>query len=375
MTFLKGFLDQVEDWFLKGQRFAMARVVESIGSSPLPIGAAMLVGPNGEALGSVSGGCVEGAVYHTATEVLSGAPPRTERYGYSDADALSVGLTCGGILTILIEAIDRDTFPHFEEVIAHVREGEPVAWVTGPVTTTGAEVHRIVLDGNKPSGTFGDAALDTEIAGLLKSSLHHSASGLHRIFKRGVSCSIGAPDEESNSLNLFIHALTGPPRLIVVGASSHAAALASLGRALGYHTTVCDARPVFATGERFPDSHEVVREWPDRYLMHTPIDARTAICILTHDARFDVPAVLAALASPAGYIGVMGSRTTHHDRNRRLCEAGVTTEQMRRVHSPIGLDLGGRTAEETALSILAEIVALRNGRSGKALAAVHGPIH
>ncbi|MDV8071343.1 XdhC/CoxI family protein [Rhodococcus sp. IEGM 1366] len=372
-TFLKGFLNQVEDWFHHGHRFAIARVVESVGSSPLPIGAAMVVGPKGEALGSVSGGCVEGAVYQAALEILGGAAPRIEQYGYSDADAFAVGLTCGGTVTVLIEAVDRASFPRFDRVLSNVRQGSPVSWATGPITTTGAEVYRIVLpDANPAPGTFGDAKLDVEVTGLLESSMRTDTSGLHRIVGVGPD---STRDDGSANLDIFIHIVSGPPRLIVVGASSHAAALATLGRALGYHITVCDARPIFATDERFPDSHEVVREWPDRYLANTHIDTRTAICILTHDARFDVPAVVAALASPAGYLGVMGSRKTHNDRIQRLRKAGVTAEQMRRVRSPIGLDLGGRSADETALSILAEIVALRNGRTGLPLAMASGALH
>ena len=165
------------------------------------------------------------------------------------------------------------------------------------------------------------------------------------------------------------------PRLIIIGAVEFSVALSRLGAASGFEVTVCDPREAFASPARFPDAHEVVHEWPHDYLARTPIDARTAICVLTHDPRFDVPALAVALRSPAGYVGAMGSRRTHDDRARRLADAGLTDVETQRLRSPIGLALGGRTPEETALSILAEIVMVRSGGRGGALRDTTGPVH
>jgi xanthine dehydrogenase accessory factor len=165
------------------------------------------------------------------------------------------------------------------------------------------------------------------------------------------------------------------PRLIIFGATDFAAALAPAGKLLGYHVTVCDARPVFATAERFPVADDVVATWPHRYLESTPTDDRTALCVLTHEAKFDIPLLQLALRLPVAYVGAMGSRRTHTDRLERLRSAGVTAPELSRLCSPIGLDLGARTPEETALSIMAEIVALRHGGSGASLRLSNGPVH
>ncbi|MDX1887981.1 XdhC/CoxI family protein [Mycolicibacterium sp. 050158] len=370
MTFLAEFADQVGDWYRGGHRFALCRVVASRGSSPLPIGATMVVGPKGEALGSVSGGCVEGAVYQAAMEILQGAPPRLEQYGYSDADALAAGLTCGGTVTVFVEAVDEQSFPGFGRILAAVGQSTTAAWATDVARLADSPSYRMTrFDSGEGVGSLGEPALDSRVADLLTSAVQTSqGSGLHRMAREG-------GDTLPAEVCVFVHVLYPPPRLIIVGASSHATALAAVGKAVGFHTTVCDARPVFATPDRFPGADEVVRQWPGEYLAQTHIDGRTAVCVLTHDTRFDVPAVLAALRSSAAYIGVMGSRKTHHDRLRRLRDAGATPAQLARLHSPIGLDLGGRSAGETALSILAEIVAVRHARSGRPLATIEGPLH
>jgi xanthine dehydrogenase accessory factor len=182
----------------------------------------------------------------------------------------------------------------------------------------------------------------------------------------------GLPAE---AVTVFVEAFAPPPRMLVFGAIDYATALVSMGRFLGYRVTVCDARPVFATARRFPAADEVVCEWPSRYLARVPVDRRTVICVLTHDPKFDVPVLRLALRSPAGYVGAMGSRRTHEDRLRRLREDGLTDAELARLRSPIGLDLGGRTPEETAVAIAAEIIQTAWGGSGAPLGRAEGRIH
>ena len=217
------------------------------------------------------------------------------------------------------------------------------------------------------SGTLGadmlDEAVDVDARGMLEQGL----TGIRRYGAGGVRM--------GDELSVFVNSFAPPPRMLVFGAIDFAAAVARVGKFLGYHVTLCDARQIFATKSRFPDADEVVVEWPHRFLARTPVDARTVICVLTHDPKFDVPVLEVALRSPAGYIGAMGSRRTHEDRLERLREAGLTEEELARLRSPIGLDLGARTPEETAVSIAAELIQLRYGRTGSALTDTDGRIH
>ncbi|MGW0203133.1 XdhC family protein [Nonomuraea sp. NPDC003201] len=266
--------DTLHLWCRQARPFALATVVDVHGSAPLPPGTSVAVDEDGNAVGSISGGCVEGAVYELCRQVLGdrGTPQRA-RFGYSDDDAFAVGLTCGGELDVLV----------------HVRASRP--------------------------------------------------------------------------------------RLLVFGAVDFAAALSEAGAFLGYRVTVCDGRPVFATTARFPHADEVVVGWPHRYLQRTTVDARTAVCVLTHDAKFDIPLLRLALDLPVGYIGALGSRRTHDERLRLLRKARVSEEQLGRLRSPIGLDLGARTPQETAVSIAAEIIAHINLATGRPLSQLTGPIH
>jgi xanthine dehydrogenase accessory factor len=366
-------LDDIAEWYVSGETFGLATVVNTFRSAPRPPGAAMAVSAGGEAVGSVSGGCVEGAVYELAQEVISSGVPVMRRYGVSDDDAFSVGLTCGGILDVLVEPVGPVTFPEFSEVVASISRREPVAVVTvvaGP-GTLGA---RRVIWPSHAAGSLApglpyarrlDAAVDDDARGMLAQGLtgqrHYGRQGERRL----------------DELTVFVHAFAPPPRMLVFGAIDFAAAVARTGKFLGYHVTVCDARPVFATAKRFPEADEVVVTWPHRFLdeVSAQIDERTVICVLTHDPKFDVPLLEAALRTPAGYIGAMGSRRTHTDRLDRLREAGLTDGELSRLRSPIGLDLGARTPEETAVSIAAELIQLRWGGSGRPLTETDGRIH
>ncbi len=370
-------LSQLLQWWERGETVGMGTVVATWRSAPRPPGASMLVGPGGEAVGSVSGGCVEGAVYELSQSVVKSGSPVLHRYGVSDEDAYAVGLTCGGILDVYVEKISRQTFPELGEVAADIAAGRPVAVATIVAHPDPARLGRRLVvrpegDVRERQGTIGsdraNDAVSDDVRGLL-------ASGHSETLTYG-------PDGERRGEGMRVFASVHAPaaRMLVFGAIDFAAACARVGRFLGYTVTVCDARPVFATASRFPDADEVVVDWPHRYLAAEAaagnLDERTVICVLTHDPKFDVPLLEVALQLPTvAYIGAMGSRRTHDDRLARLREIGMTGEELSRLSSPIGLDLGARTPEETAVSIAAEIIALRWGGRGERLTAADGPIH
>jgi len=379
---VRDILDPLAKWWEAGDTVGLATVVRTFRSAPREPGAAMAVGASGEVIGSVSGGCVEGAVYEAAQEVVASGQARLETYGVSDDEAFSVGLTCGGILHVFVEPVSTALFPEMAEVAAAIREGVPVAVATvieGPGKVGARRVIWAAETGDEPaeqglagkrgaSGTLGagerlDQAVDDDVRGMLAQGL----TGVRHYGEHG--------ERRLDDLAVFVHSFAPPPRMLVFGAIDFAAAVARAGKFLGYHVTVCDARPIFATKSRFPDADEVVVEWPHRFLAATPIDQRTVICVLTHDPKFDVPLLEVALRTPAAYIGAMGSRRTHDDRLERLRNAGLTDDELARLRSPIGLDLGARTPEETAVSVAAELIQLRWGGSGKPLTETQGRIH
>lgn len=363
--------EELHRWVGQGRSFAVATVVGVGGSAPRQPGAALAVDADGTAIGSVSGGCVEGAVYDLCRQALQSGDTVAERFGYSDEDAFAVGLTCGGVLDVLVVpvGVDAPWREVFAAGLAAAARGEAAALARltdGPAALAG----RALLV--RPDGTYdgtlgGHPELDRTAAAEAAALLDAGRTGTVVIGEDGSRC--GQP------LTLFVESSVPAPRMIVFGAIDFAAALVRVGRFLGYRVTVCDARPVFATRARFPEADEVVVDWPHRYLESTEVDGRTVLCVLTHDAKFDVPLLERALRLPVAYVGAMGSRRTHEDRNRRLREVGVTEIELTRLHSPIGLDLGARTPEETALSIGAEIVAVRRGGSGVSLTGAHTPIH
>ncbi|MER6614989.1 XdhC/CoxI family protein [Streptomyces xantholiticus] len=363
--------EELNRWVEQGRSFAVATVVAVGGSAPRQPGAALAVDSEGTAIGSVSGGCVEGAVYELCRQALEDGNSALESFGYSDEDAFAVGLTCGGVIDILVTPVHTDAPARelFAAALATAARGEAaaVARITdGPADLAGRAL--LVRPGGTYEGTLGGhPELDRTAASEAAAMLDAGRTGTVVIGEDGSRC--GRP------LTLLVESSVPAPRMIVFGAIDFAAALVRVGRFLGYHVTVCDARPVFATAARFPDADEIVVEWPHRYLESTEVDGRTVLCVLTHDAKFDVPLLELALKLPVAYVGAMGSRRTHEDRNRRLRDVGVTELELARLRSPIGLDLGARTPEETALSIGAEIVANRRGGSGVSLTGAHTPIH
>jgi xanthine dehydrogenase accessory factor len=354
----------------------MGTVVGTWRSAPRQPGAAMLVGPDESAVGSVSGGCVESAVYALAQEVVADGHPVLQRYGVSDNDAFAVGLTCGGILDVFVEKVSQQTFPELADIAADIQAGRPVAVATvvehPDFTRLGMRMIVRPAEDSPIIGSVGSARADAAVADDVRGLL---AAGKTELLTYG-------PDGQrrGEGMRVFAASYAPPPRMLVFGAIDFAAAVARLGSFLGYRVTVCDARPVFATRTRFPDAHEVIVDWPHRYLSGEVeagrIDGRTVICVLTHDPKFDVPVLEIALRlTQVGFIGAMGSRKTHEERLQRLREAGLTEGELEQLSSPIGLDLGARTPEETAVSIAAEIVSQRWGGHGVRLAELSGRIH
>ncbi|MEV4702217.1 XdhC/CoxI family protein [Actinoplanes sp. NPDC049316] len=342
-----------------GERAGLATVTATWSSAPRQPGAAMLVRADGTALGSVSGGCVEGAVYELCREVAESGEPRTVRFGVADDDAFAVGLPCGGTIELFVE---RAGFPEVDVLAAEVAADRPVALLTGVAGP--ARGHHLVLTPGERYGSLGGDTIDAAAAENGRALLAAGHTGLVRL-EPGTA--------------VLVTSFPPAARMLVFGATDHAAAVARIGSFLGYRVTVCDARPVFATARRFPGAAEVVTGWPHRYLAAEAtagrVDGRTVVCVLTHDPRFDVPVLQVALRLPLAYVGAMGSRRTHDDRLARLREAGLDAAALGRLCSPIGLDLGARTPEETAVSVAAEIVALRRHGTGERLSGTSGPIH
>jgi xanthine dehydrogenase accessory factor len=363
--------EELHRWAEAGRDFAVATVVGTGGSAPRLPGAALAVDRDGTVVGSVSGGCVEGAVYELCRQALEEGESVRESFGYSDDDAFAVGLTCGGVIDILVTPVRAcdPVRPLYARVLAAVAAGESVALarlVEGPAGMLGRALV-VRADGSYEGGLGDLPGLDETVAAEARALLDAGRTGTVHVGEQGSRC--GAP------LSILVESQVPPPRMIVFGAVDFAAALVRAGKFLGHHVTVCDARSVFATRGRFPEADEIVVDWPHRYLESTGTDRRTVLCVLTHDAKFDVPLLTRALRLPVAYVGAMGSRRTHLDRLDRLREAGVTDLELARLRSPIGLDLGARTPEETALAIAAEIVAARRGGTGLPLTGAHTPIH
>lgn len=374
-------------WCRDGEAVGVATVVSTSGSTPLPVGATMLVGPGGTAYGSVSGGCVEADVHAVASEVVVTGVPVLRRYGIADEVAMNVGLTCGGALDVFVRCISHHDLPDLEGLMRAIADDQPVVAATVVEHPDATVVGRRIVVRRAPSDATdaaGGAPFGADEQG--RRLLQTVSSDAVGVLASGTSATLSyGPSGERQGVGArVLYEVSAPqPRLIIFGAVDFAAALAAAASLLGYRVTVCDARPAFANPERFTGADEVVIDWPDRYLA-AEIDAGrigpdTALAVLTHDPKFDVPLLALALARhqarEIGYIGAMGSRRTHDLRETRLREHGLGAAELAGLHSPIGLDLGARTPQETAVSILAEIVAHRWGGSGRPLAAVTTPVH
>jgi xanthine dehydrogenase accessory factor len=345
-------LDEIETWSAAGYDVAVATVIRVVGSAPRPVGARMIVSSGGQMAGSVSGGCVETTVYEEMMDILDGGPPRVLHFGITDDMIWDVGLACGGAIDVFAHRLDPALVAAFRD---HVERGDPLALVT-VVAGQAVGDTSLITPG---SVVFGSE--DARIAQRAREMLATRAEG-------------GAVHEVLPATEVFIEPFLPPPVLIVVGGVHIAIPLTRFAKWLGFYVIIVDPRAKFANRERFPDADEVLLEWPDEALAHLEIDDATYIVLLTHDPKIDEPTLASALKTQAAYIGAIGSRKTHAARFERMVRWGVTAEQLQQVYAPIGLDLGGRTPEETALSIIAEVVAVKNGRTGASLRATAGPI-
>lgn len=363
---MKELLPQLLQWFEDDVPFALATITETWGSAPRAKGAAMAVSSAGEVLGSVSGGCVEGSIYELAREVLTSGAPMSEVFGVEDDDAFAVGLTCGGTMKVFVELINATTFPEFAAMAVRLEKGEQLSIAT---VLNGAPSGRrhLVANLDHHIGELSSAELTLAVIGNAKRLLMSGESGTVHLGQNG--------EEDRADVAVFLSSFAPPPRMFIFGATDFAGAMVKMGRFLGFHVTLCDARATFATPQRFPEADEIVVEWPHKFLKNASVDVRSVICVLTHDAKFDIPLLEAALLTEARYIGAMGSRRTHEDRIARLKAAGLNEDKLNRLSSPIGLDLGGSTPEETAVSIAGEIIAASSGGSARPLRFLSSPIH
>ena len=353
---MRELIDTVDAWQAEGVEFGRAVVVRTFGSAPRPAGAVMLAAADGRLAGSVSGGCVEGAAFEQIEGARAVDRARVIRYGISDEQAWDVGLACGGTIDVLVEPRVRP------EVVAAAREagmcvaiplpGDAPAPEFGPVTPGPGEPSPAVVlvsAGGALTGSLGSPAADSALRAAALTALDRGESGTVSIEGRQV----------------FLEAYPVKPRLVVVGAVEVARFLVRFARELGYETIVVDGRASFATPARFPDVDQLIVGWPDEVADEIGLGPRDAVAVLTHDVKFDEPAIVEALRRACRYVGAVGSRKTQGDRRERLREAGLTDAELDQLRGPVGLDLGGRAPAETALAIMAEIVAERRGGSGR----------
>jgi xanthine dehydrogenase accessory factor len=358
-------LPQIEEWFAAGEDVAVATVVRVAGSAPRPVGARMIVSSAGGMAGSVSGGCVETTVYEEMMDVLAGTPPHLLHFGITEDMIWDVGLACGGTIDVFVQKLDPELVTAFVELLA---SGKAFALVT-------------VVSGAPGSGNLGPGHSTLVMAGaaLTKPGGPQVTDEGSRIADYAqqllaTRAESGALYEVAPDAVAFVEPFLPPPVLLVIGGVHVAIPLVRFARELGFYVVVVDPRAKFANRDRFPEADEVRVEWPDEAFEHLHVDGATYVVLLTHDPKIDEPTLAAALKTEAAYIGAIGSRGTHAARFERMSKWGVTPEQLRRVYAPIGLDLGGRTPAETALSIIAEVVAVKNGRSGASLRAANGPV-
>ncbi|MBM3143437.1 MAG: XdhC family protein [Chloroflexi bacterium] len=345
---MRDILDEIAGWSVQGKSIALATVIQTWGSAPRPVGANMAITADGRMAGSVSGGCVEGAVIEVGAEVLKSGRPQLMHFGVADETAWTVGLACGGAIEVFLHPLDLDKFDILEKEIRGERTITSVVIVRGPESLLGQEM--LILEHGDAVGTFG-RDLDPLAFSCARSALSD------RKPRRVELVELPEP------VDMFINVVTPSPTLIVVGGVHIAIPLTALAKTIGYRAVIVDPRRMFGSQARFPDVDQLIQAWPDKAFSEIEINASTAIAMLTHDPKIDDPALIIALNSPAFYIGALGSRKTHAARCQRLLEGGISEAQLNRLHAPIGLDLGGNTPEEVALSVMAEIVKARNSLS------------
>jgi len=356
---MKNMLAELLGWSREGEQVALATLVRVHGSAPRRPGARLGVTRGGRLLGSVSGGCVENDVVETAWRVLDAGRPELVVCGAGDAEGWEAGLACGGRIEVLVDRFCEDEA--WRALGAALEARRPVALCVGlaPAALRG---RRLVVDGDATTGSI-DADLDAAIVARARGCAGEAGAGV-----------VALPGRDGGA-EVFLDLLLPAPRLFLVGATHAAIPLCRMARVLGFRVTVIDPRSAWANAERIPEVDELVLDWPTPALEAAGLDGQSCVVTLSHDPKLDLPALEQALASPARYIGALGSRRTHEARKAQLRERGFDDRALARVRSPVGLDLGGRSPEEIALAILAELVAVRNGRAARPLCEGRGPIH
>lgn len=339
---MRDILSDLDNWRAENKSIALATVVQTWGSSPRRAGAKMALTPDGKITGSVSGGCVEGAVFEAGVEVLKSNTPQLLHFGVADETAWDVGLACGGSIDIFVKPLDADFFKAVRSELVEEQPAVTVTVVRGPDELLGREL--LVREAGDVAGTISED-LDQSALKLARETLEDGVSRREML---------------NESVEVFLEVILPPPTLIAVGGVHITIALMALAKTLGYRTVVIDPRSAFGNDERFPNVDQLIQAWPDEAFQQAPLTRSTAIAMLTHDPKLDDPALKIALPSPAFYVGALGSRTTQAKRRQRLLGEGLTEAQLNRLHGPIGLEIGAGTPEEIAMSIMAEIVAARN---------------
>jgi xanthine dehydrogenase accessory factor len=336
---MRDILFDLDKWQAEDKPIALATVIQTWGSSPRRAGAKMALTPDGKITGSVSGGCVEGAVYETGVDVLKSNRPQLLHFGVADETAWEVGLACGGSIDIFVKPLDQEFFKPLRSLLVEEGAAVLVTVVRGPDELLGHEM--LVREEGSVTGTISDE-LNEQVLNLARATLAQGES--RRVML-------------SEDIEVFMEVILPPPTLIAVGGVHITIALMALAKTLGYRTVVIDPRSAFGSEERFPNVDQLIPLWPDEAFQQIPITRSTAIAMLTHDPKLDDPALKIALPSPAFYVGALGSKTTQAKRRQRLLDEGLTETQLNRLHGPIGIEIGAGTPEEIAMSIMAEVVA------------------
>jgi len=340
---MRDILHDLDNWRAgENKSIALATVIQTWGSSPRRAGAKMAITPDGKITGSVSGGCVEGAVFEEGVAALKSNHPKLLHFGVADETAWEVGLACGGSIEVFVKPLDVELFKSLRSVLAEEDTAVLVTVVRGPAELLGREL--LLKDDGSVTGFISDE-LNEQALNLAKETLSQGES------RRAML---------NEDIEVFMEAILPPPTLIAVGGVHITIALMALAKTLGYRTVVVDPRSAFGSEERFPNVDQLIPLWPQEAFQQIPLTRSTAVAMLTHDPKLDDPALKIALPSSAFYIGALGSKTTQAKRRKRLLDEGITEEQMNRLHGPIGLEIGAGTPEEIAMSIMAEIVAVRN---------------
>lgn len=346
---MRDILTDLTRWVEKDEQIALATVVQTWGSSPRRVGAKMALTPEGKITGSVSGGCVEGAVFETGVEVIKSGRPQLLHFGVADETAWEVGLACGGQIDVFVEPLKQRIFEARRKELLADRPHTLATIIQSPEVFLGRQV---LITADEQVFSTEEDSLEEVI--LTNGRRARAAGRSQRIVLEG---------EAAPAIEVFVEVVAPAPTLVIVGGVHIAVALTSIAKTLGYRTVVVDPRRSFGSPERFPQVDELIQTWPQEAFSQINLNERTAVAMLTHDPKIDDPALQIALNSPAFYVGALGSQKTQSKRRQRLLEMGLTADQLDRLHGPIGLDIGGETPEEIALAVMAEVIAAQHAEN------------